>query len=69
MAGVYGGSPYSIVEELPYRYPCENGSGMALDVAAGSIVFFIPRGSKNRSSKAVAIGLPSSFSTIRPSST
>ena len=58
-----------MVEEPPYRYPWENGSGMASDVAAGNIVSFIPRGLKNRSSKTVAIGCPYSFSTMRPSST
>ena len=58
-----------MVEEPPYRYPCVNGSGMALEAAAGNIVSFMPRGLKNRSSKTVAIGCPSSFSTIRPSST
>ncbi len=47
-----------MVEEPPYRYPWENGSGMALDVAAGNIVSVMPRGLNNRSSKTVAIGLP-----------
>ena len=58
-----------MVEEPPYMYPCVNGSGMALSVAAGNNVSFIPRGLKNRSSKTVAIGFPFSFSTMRPSNT
>jgi hypothetical protein len=41
---------------------------MLLEVLAGSTVFSMPSGSNNRFCIAVASGLPSTFSAMRPSS-
>jgi hypothetical protein len=60
--------PVRATEVLPYMYPCEYGSGIVFTVLAGSAVRRKRKGPNSRSCIARASGLPSSRSTIRPSS-